>query len=60
MALEASRIPAQRYQVKLFTGATVESDLNAWFLTNAGQLVDFFLVHDGTNPLVMVVYCPGP
>ncbi len=58
MPLEGTRLPAERYRVKLFTGATVESDLNTWFATNAGQLVEFLLEHDGTNSVVLVLYCP--
>jgi hypothetical protein len=38
---------------------TMESDLNTWFATNAGQLVDVFLEHDGTNPVALVLYCPS-
>ena len=58
MALEGSPLPAQRFQAKLFTGATVESDLNTWFATSAGHLVDLLLDHDGTNPVVLVLYRP--
>ena len=59
MALEGSRLPGQRYTVKLFTGATVESDLNTWLATNPGQMVDFYLTHDGTNAVIMALYCPA-
>ena len=58
MALVGSRLPGQRYTVKLFTGAAVESGLNTWLATNPGQLVDFYLTHDGTDPVILVLYCP--
>ena len=58
MPLEGTKLPAERYRVKLFTGATVESDVNTWFATSAGQLVDFLLEHDGTNLVVLVLYRP--
>ena len=60
MPLEGAKLPAQRYKTKLFTGATVESDINTWVDTNPGPLVEFYMTHDGTNPVVMVLYCPSP
>ena len=58
MALVGSRLPGQRYTAKLFTGATVESDLNTWLAANPGQLVDLYLTHDGTDPVILVLYSP--
>ena len=59
MALEGSKIPGQRYKVKLFTGATVEADINTWLITNPGPLVSLYLSHNGTNPVTLVLYCPA-
>ena len=59
MALEGSKLPSRRYTVKLFTGAAVESDLNTWLATDSGQLVDFYFTHDGTNPVILALYCPN-
>ncbi len=59
MALQGSSIPGQRFEVKLFTGPSVESDINTWLLSNPGPLVSFHLSHDGTNPVVLTLYRPA-
>ena len=56
MALEGSKIPGQRYQVKLFTGASVEADINTLLTTNPGPLASFYQAHDGTNPVTLVLF----
>ena len=53
-----SRLPGRRYTVKLFTGAAAESGLNTWLATDPGQLVNFYLAHDGTDPVILVLYRP--
>ena len=62
MALEGAALPADRYLVSIFTGATpgeVASNVNG-FLTSASKksLVEFYLTHSQTAPVVMVVYVP--
>ncbi|MBI4339419.1 MAG: hypothetical protein HY680_05650 [Chloroflexi bacterium] len=49
-------LPSQRFRVKLFTGGTVEGDVNTWLGTNPGALVQIYLAHDGANPVVLALY----
>ena len=57
MVLQGYSLPGRRYTVKLFTGVAVESGLNTWLVTDPGQLVNFYLTHDGTDLVILVLYC---
>ncbi len=54
--LDRKRLPGERFKVKLFTGASVEADMNAWLVGNPGALVQLFLSHDGVNPVALALY----
>ncbi|MBI4200735.1 MAG: hypothetical protein HY531_00420 [Chloroflexi bacterium] len=61
MALEGATLPADRFRVNIFTGASpgeVVSNVNAFLATGSKSVVDFYLSHSGTAPVVMVVYVP--
>ena len=52
-------LPTERFKVKVFTGASVEGDVNAWLDTNPGVLLQMLLSQDATNPVVMALYRPS-
>ncbi|MBI2171634.1 MAG: hypothetical protein HYU30_06395 [Chloroflexi bacterium] len=49
-------LPAERYRVKLFSGASLESDINTWLVTNAGALVQLFMAYNGSSAVVLALY----
>lgn len=58
MMVNRPNLPAERYRVKLFSGASLESDLNTWLGTNPGALVQLYLTSSGSGSgaLVMALY----
>ena len=61
MALEGAQLPANRFRVSMFTGATpgeVASNVNGFLSSGSKSLVGFYMTHDGTAPVVMVLYVP--
>lgn len=54
--LNRKSLPGERFKVKLFTGANLEADMNAWLVGNPGALVQLFLAHDGVNPVALALY----
>ena len=61
MALEGANLPADRYQVNMFSGSSpseVASNVNMFLSSGSKSLVGFYMTHDGTAPVVMVLYVP--
>ncbi len=61
MALEGAKLPADRFRVSIFTGSSageVASIVNGFLSSGSKSLVEFYLTHSSTAPVVMVVYVP--
>ena len=61
MSMEGARLPADRFRVSIFTGASagqVASNMNGFLSSGSKSLVGFYMTHDGTAPVVMVLYVP--
>ena len=61
MALEGAKLPADRFRVSMFTGSSpgeVASNVNGFLSSGSKSLVGFYMTHDGTAPVVMVLYVP--
>ena len=59
--MQPSQLPAGSYRIRLFTGATataVESAINTYLKGEEVSLAGFYMTHDGTAPVVMVVGVP--
>ncbi len=59
MVLEGAKLPADRFRVSMFTGASpgeVASNVNGFLSSGSKSLVGFYMTHDGTAPVVMVLY----
>ncbi len=59
--MQPSQLPAGSYRIRLFTGATtaeVESAVNTYLKSEEVSLAGFYMTHDGTAPVVMVVGVP--
>ncbi len=59
--MQPSQRPAGSYRIRLFTGATtaaVESAVNTYLKGEEVSLAGFYVTHDGTAPVVMVVGVP--
>ncbi len=59
--MQPSQLPAGAYRVRLFTGASVaavESAINTYLKSEEVSLTGFYMTHDGTAPVVMVVGVP--
>ncbi|MBI4310737.1 MAG: hypothetical protein HY681_03055 [Chloroflexi bacterium] len=54
--LNRPSLPAERYRVKLFSGAALESDLNMWLAGNPGALVQIYLAYNGTAAVALALY----
>ena len=61
MSMEGYKLPADRFRVSIFTGASpgeVASNVNGFLSSGSKSLVGFYLTHSQTAPVVMVVYVP--
>jgi len=61
MAMEGAKLPADRFRVSMFTGSSpgeVASNVNGFLSSGSKSLVGFYMTHDGTAPVVMVLYVP--
>lgn len=61
MTLEGLKLPADRFRVSMFTGsspAEVASNVNGFLSSGSKSLMGFYMTHDGTAPVVMVLYVP--
>ena len=61
MAMEGAKLPADRFRVSMFTGSSpgeVASNVNGFLSSGSKSLVEFHITHDGTAPVVMVLYVP--
>ena len=61
MIMHPSQLPAGSYRIRLFTGATVTavaSTINTYLKGEEMSLSDFYMTHDGTAPVVMMVGVP--
>ncbi len=61
MPLENWKLPADRFRVSIFTGASageVAGTVNGFLSSGSKSLVDFYITHDGVAPVVMVLYVP--
>ncbi len=59
--MQPSQLPAGSYRIRLFTGETtaaVESAVNTYLKGEEVSLAGFYMTHDGTAPVVMVVGVP--
>ncbi|MEE8442117.1 MAG: hypothetical protein V3S37_00055 [Dehalococcoidia bacterium] len=61
MTLEGAKLPTDRFQVSMFSGSSpsqVASNVNTFLSSGSKSLVGFYMTHDGTAPVVMVLYVP--
>ena len=59
--MQPSQLPPGPYRIRLFTGATataVESAINTYLKGEEVSLAGFYMTHDGTARVVMVVGVP--
>ena len=56
---ETAKLPSSRSRAKLFTGASVEADMNTWLATEPGNLVSIHTSGNGGDPCVGVICLPG-
>ena len=59
--MQPSQLPTGSYRIRLFTGATaavVESAVNTYLKGEDVSLAGFYMTHDGTAPVVMLVGVP--